>query len=58
MLIIVGIIAGYLTTTGNAKAALLVTMVGLVIKAVFSEINNQQTGTATQAPTPTEEQGT
>jgi hypothetical protein len=48
ILAIVAIIAGYLVTIGQAPAALIATTIGLVIKAIFSEIDNQ---TVTTTPT-------
>ena len=53
VLIIGGLIAGYLTTLGLLKEAGLVTLIALIVKGIFSEIDNQKSGTTTPPPTTT-----
>jgi hypothetical protein len=53
VLIIGGLIATYLTSIGYLKEAGLVTLIALIIKGIFSEIDNQKSGTTTPPPTPT-----
>lgn len=41
------LIAAYLLNMGEVKASLTVVLIGAIVKAVCSEINNQQTGVTT-----------
>jgi hypothetical protein len=49
-LVISGSISAYLLSVGKSEISAVVILVGIVAKAVCSEINNQQTDQTTPAP--------